>query len=168
MLVDLLFWGVVAAFVVHVLDEALLGGGFVAKVKQHWWPEYRADMFFWFNTGFIACMVVFVLLYEIFGGAWVILPLYWAFERGIHGLTFNHWWSIKYREYSPGLLSSVLLVLVLYLITRFGLLAGSISPIYYLIGGIAGALGAFALALLPTRIMPAIYAAREQRAQSTP
>ncbi len=34
-LLDLLCWGVLAAYVVHILDEALLGGGFVAKVKEH-------------------------------------------------------------------------------------------------------------------------------------
>ncbi len=31
-LLDLLCWGVLAAYVVHILVEALLGGGFVAKV----------------------------------------------------------------------------------------------------------------------------------------
>jgi hypothetical protein len=34
------FWSVVAVYVVHVLDESLLGGSFVEKVREHWWPEY--------------------------------------------------------------------------------------------------------------------------------
>lgn len=34
------FWFTVAAYVVHCIDESLLGGRFVEKVRQHWWPEY--------------------------------------------------------------------------------------------------------------------------------
>jgi hypothetical protein len=34
------FWFMVAAYVIHVLDESLLGGSFVEKVRQHWWPQY--------------------------------------------------------------------------------------------------------------------------------
>jgi hypothetical protein len=30
------FWFMVAAYVVLVLDESLLGGSFVAKVREHW------------------------------------------------------------------------------------------------------------------------------------
>jgi hypothetical protein len=44
------FWFMVAAYVVHVLDESLLGGSFVEKVQQHWWPQYSWTKFFWFNT----------------------------------------------------------------------------------------------------------------------
>jgi len=51
---DLLFWLLPANFVVHVLDETLMNGGFVAKVQQHWWPEYNSLMFSWFNTGAMA------------------------------------------------------------------------------------------------------------------
>jgi hypothetical protein len=29
------FWSVVAAYVIHVLDESLLGGSFVEKVRAH-------------------------------------------------------------------------------------------------------------------------------------
>jgi hypothetical protein len=34
----------VAAYVIHVLDESLLGGSFVEKVQQHWWPEYCSGL----------------------------------------------------------------------------------------------------------------------------
>ena len=54
---DLLFWLLPANFVVHVLDETLMNGGFVAKVQQHWWPEYNSLMFSWFNTGAMAAFV---------------------------------------------------------------------------------------------------------------
>ncbi len=33
---NFLFWAVLAALVVHILDETLMNGGFVAKVKEHW------------------------------------------------------------------------------------------------------------------------------------
>ena len=29
------FWFMVAAYVIHVIDESLLGGSFVEKVRQH-------------------------------------------------------------------------------------------------------------------------------------
>ena len=45
------FWLTVAAYVVHVIDESLLGGSFVEKVRQHWWLEYSWTKFFWFNAG---------------------------------------------------------------------------------------------------------------------
>jgi hypothetical protein len=48
------FWAVVAAYVVHVIDESLLGGSFVEKVRAHWWPEYSWRKFAWFNAGYFA------------------------------------------------------------------------------------------------------------------
>ncbi|MGD0965657.1 MAG: hypothetical protein ABSA57_17340 [Candidatus Acidiferrales bacterium] len=46
------FWFMVAAYVICVLDESLLGGSFVEKIRQHWWPEYSWTKFFWFNAGY--------------------------------------------------------------------------------------------------------------------
>jgi hypothetical protein len=34
------FWFTVASYVVHCIDESLLGVSFVEKVRQPWWPEY--------------------------------------------------------------------------------------------------------------------------------
>ena len=39
------FWLMVAAYVIHVIDESLLGGSFVEKVQQHWWPKYLGRSF---------------------------------------------------------------------------------------------------------------------------
>ena len=78
--VGLIFWGLVAAYVVHILDETLMNGGFVALVREHWWPEYNDRMFFWFNTGFMAVIIASVLLYKNLGRHWVIAPLVWVFE----------------------------------------------------------------------------------------
>jgi hypothetical protein len=32
------FWFMIATYVIHILDESLLGGSFVEKIRQHWWP----------------------------------------------------------------------------------------------------------------------------------
>src|ERR1700735_5540201 len=58
------FWFMVAAYVIHVLDESLLGGRFVEKVRQHWWPEYSWTKFFWFNAAYFAIMIASVVLYD--------------------------------------------------------------------------------------------------------
>jgi hypothetical protein len=62
------FWFMVAAYVIHVLDESLLGGSFVEEVQQHSWPEYSWRKFFWFNTDYFALMITSVVLYDLLGG----------------------------------------------------------------------------------------------------
>jgi len=61
----------VAAYVVHVIDESLLGGSFVEKGRQHWWPQYCWKQFFWFNTGYFVIMIVSVVAYDLRGGRWL-------------------------------------------------------------------------------------------------
>jgi hypothetical protein len=39
------FWFMVAAYVIHVIDGSLLGGSFVEKVQEHWWPQYSWTKF---------------------------------------------------------------------------------------------------------------------------
>jgi hypothetical protein len=51
------FWFVVASCAIHVLDESLLGGSFVEKVRKHWCPEYSWTKFFWFNMGYFVLMI---------------------------------------------------------------------------------------------------------------
>ena len=77
-IVSLLFWGFLAAFVIHILDEALLNGGFVNWIKDNFWPAYRVRMFFWFNAAFIGAIAVTNILYDSFGSHWVILSLIWG------------------------------------------------------------------------------------------
>jgi Protein of unknown function with HXXEE motif len=112
------FWFMVAAYVIHVLDESLLGGSFVEKVRQHWWPEYSWTKFFWFNTGYFVIMIASVILYDFLGGAWLILPLAWVVERACNGL-WHLGWTVRFREYSPGLLTSTLMWLNVYFIVRY-------------------------------------------------
>jgi hypothetical protein len=112
------FWFMVAAYVVHVLDESLLGGSFVEKVQKHWWPQYSWTKFFWFNTGYFAIMIASVVAYDLRGGSWVILPLAWSIERFFNGF-WHVWWAIRFREYSPGLLTSILMWMDSYFIVRY-------------------------------------------------
>jgi hypothetical protein len=112
------FWFMVASYVIHVLDESLLGGSFVEKVRQHWWPQYNWRMFFWFNTGYFIVMIASVILYDLFGGAFLILPLAWLIERTCNGF-WHLWWALRYREYSPGLVTSVLMWMNAYFVVRY-------------------------------------------------
>ena len=112
------FWFMVAAYVIHVLDESLLGGSFVEKVRQHWWPGYSWTKFFWFNFGYFVIMIASVLAYDLLGGAFLIFPLAWSIERLCNGF-WHVWWAIHFREYSPGLLSSILIWMNFYFIVRY-------------------------------------------------
>ncbi len=81
----------VVAYVIHVLDECLLGGSFVEKVRQHWWPEYSWTKFFWFNAGYFTIMIASVVAYDFLGGWWLIFPLACASatDSGISGGLFT-------------------------------------------------------------------------------
>ena len=91
------FWFMVDAYVIHVIDETLLGGSFVEKVREHWWPKYSWKKFFWFNTGYFVIMIASVVAYDLRGGSWQILPLAWAIERLCNGF-WHVWWTIRFRE----------------------------------------------------------------------
>jgi hypothetical protein len=112
------FWMMVAAYVVHVLDESLLGGSFVEKVKEHWWPDYSWTEFFWFNAVYFMMMIASIVFYDFFQGYWIILPLAWLIERACNGL-WHLWWTVHFHEYSPGLVSSILMWMNLYFALRY-------------------------------------------------
>jgi hypothetical protein len=162
-ILSILFWGVLAAYIIHIIDETLIGGGFVQKVKEHWWPQYHAEMFFWFNAAVILVIIICISLYDGFGGHWVILPLFWTIERASHMFTVHIWWSIRYKEYSPGLVTGVLFWILVYFVIRYGLRPGLIGQTDFTIGAIAGFAGALFLAFLPTTIMPRVYKKRATR-----
>jgi hypothetical protein len=111
-------WFMVLAYVIHVLDESLLGGSFVEKVREHWWPEYSWTKFFWFNAAYFCIMIASVVVFDLRGGDWVILPLAWMIERLGNGF-WHLWWSIHFQEYSPGLVSSLLIGMTIYFAVRY-------------------------------------------------
>lgn len=120
------FWFMVVAYVIHVLDESLLGGSFVEKIRQHWWPQYSWTKFFWFNAGYFAIMIASVVVYDLRGGAWVILPLAWSIERLCNAF-WHVWWALHFHEYSPGLLTSILMAMNVYFIVRYRLNDGVLT-----------------------------------------
>ena len=49
---------------IHVIDESLLGGSFVEKVREHWWPQTPGTNFSGLNTAYFAVMIASVVLYD--------------------------------------------------------------------------------------------------------
>src|SRR5262249_23553507 len=120
-LVNILFWAFFASYVVHILDETLLNGGFVQWVKDNFWPTYHVRMFFWFNAAFLAAIAASNVLFDSFGGHWVILPLIFVAGFVTHAFTVHAYWSVRRNTYSPGLLTSTLYIVIFYLLIRYGL-----------------------------------------------
>lgn len=152
---NLIFWAFFASYIIHILDESLLNGGFVEWIKNNFWPTYNWRMFFWFNAGAIGALAVSNILFDNLGGHWVILPLVWVAGFATHALTVHLYWTIRRNTYSPGLVTSLLYAIVFYLLIRFGLDGHLISGTDFAIGTTAGILtvGVF-LTLGPTWLFP--------------
>ena len=153
-----LFWAFFASYVMHLLDETLLNGGFVQWVVENFWPQYRVRMFFWFNAGAIAAIVASNVLFDSLGGHWVILPIIWIAGFVTHAFTFHLYWTIRRNTYSPGLVTSLLYVIIFYLLIRYGVGAGLVDARDFAIGTIAGivTIGAF-LTVGPTVLFPRLW-----------
>jgi hypothetical protein len=163
MFLSLLFWALLAAYVVHILDEALLNGGFVQWIVDNFWPTYTWRMFFWFNAGAIAAIAASNLLFDSLGGHWVILPLIWVAGFVTHVATVHVYWTIRRNTYSPGLVSSLLYLIVFYLLIRYGVGPQLITGTDFAIGTAVGVatVGAF-LTVGPTYLFPRLTSARPQ------
>jgi hypothetical protein len=109
------FWLMLAFYVIHILDESLLGGSFVEKVRQHWWPQYSWRKFFWFNAAYLLIMGGSIVFYDRGGNEFLFLPIAWAVERLANSF-WHLWWTARFREYSPGLVTSVLIWIQSYFI----------------------------------------------------
>ena len=153
--ISLLFWAFFGSYIVHILDETLINGGFVQWVVANFWPTYNMRMFFWFNAGAILALATSNLLFDAFGGHWVILPLVWVAGFVTHAATFHLFWTIRRRDYSPGLATSLLYVVVFYLLIRFGVNPRVISATDFVTGTVVGiaTIGSF-LTVGPTMLFP--------------
>jgi hypothetical protein len=160
---NVLFWAFFASYVVHLLDEGLLNGGFVQWVVENFWPEYRVRMFFWFNAGAVAALVTSNVLFDSLGGHWVILPVIWMAGFATHAFTFHLYWTIRRNTYSPGLVTSSLYVILFYLLIRYGVGGRLVNGTDVVIGTIAGmaTIGAF-LTVGPTVLFPRLAKGRRQ------
>ena len=72
MSLDVLLWAFLASFVIHIIDETTMNGGFVRWFQDSFWPSYTARMNFWFNAGAVLAIAVSNVLYDLVGGHWVI------------------------------------------------------------------------------------------------
>src|SRR6516225_11528403 len=147
-LVNILFWAFFASYVMHILDETLLNGKFVQST-------YRARMFFWFNAAFLAAIAAGNVLFDTFGGHWVILPLIFVAGFVTHAFTVHVYWTVRRNTYSPGLLTSTLYIVIFYLLIRYGLGGHLVTGTDFAIGTMIGiaTIGAF-LTVGPTVLFP--------------
>jgi hypothetical protein len=68
----------------------------------------------------VTAIVISNILFDSFGGHWVILPIMWVTGFVTHAITFHLYWTIRRDTYSPGLLTSVLYVIIFCLLIRYG------------------------------------------------
>ena len=141
--IQLLLWGFVAVYVIHILEESVLGENFVDKVRKHFIPFYDWTKFFWFNTFLLSLNVVAIIVYDLAGGRWLIFPLALAVERTLNGI-WHLGETVVTRKFSSGLLASVLTWILAYLLVRYSLLKDEILTsdfmIALVIGGVIEAL----------------------------
>ncbi len=136
---NILLWGFVIAFCIHVVEESTVGGGFIAEMQRNYWPEYTAARFFWFNAGAMLLFVGSIILYELQGEAWDVAALSWVFMFATNGL----WHLIQtavVRRYAPGLITSPIYWVLVYFILRYSWLPGQISTGHLIISAIIGTL----------------------------
>jgi hypothetical protein len=158
---SILFWVFLAAYVIHLLDETLMNGGFVRWIQDNYWPDYHMSMFFWFNTGAVLLIVISNLLSDSLQGHWVILPIIWVAGFVTHVLTVHLYWTIRLRNYSPGLVSSTLYMVIFYLLIKYGLGGHLVTATDFAIGTLLGivTVGAF-LTVGPTWLFPKLVRPR--------
>lgn len=124
--ISLCFWGFVVVYILHIMEESVLGEVFVEKVKKKIWSDYNWKKFFGFNAILLSLNIAAVLLYENLGGAWIILPLGLACERLLNGL-YHFGETVITRKFSSGLLTGVLTWILGYLVIRYAAAAGQIE-----------------------------------------
>jgi hypothetical protein len=152
---SLLFWAFLASYLIHILDETLVNGGFVQWIRDNFWPTYTWRMFFWFNAGAIAAIAICNLLFDSLGSHWVVLPLIFLAGFVTHVATVHGYWTIRRNTYSPGLVTSLLYVIVFYLLIRYGVAGHLMTSTDFAIGTVVGVatVGTF-LTVGPTVLFP--------------
>lgn len=137
-----LFWANFAAFTIHLMDETLMGGGFVPFIQMHFWSGFLISDFVIANTVWLILIAISNLLYDFIGNRYAMIsaiPLFFVWERVFNGL-FHIGSSFYLNVYSPGLVTSGLFFVILYLICRYGLLKGDIPKVAFFASAIAAAI----------------------------
>ena len=145
--VNFILWGMVMAYVLHILEESILPEVFVDKVKRLYFPGYDWVHFFGFNTFLLTLNITAVIVYESAWGSWIIFPLSLAMERIFNGF-YHLVETITAKKFSSGLLSSVIFWILGYLLVRYALLPGEITVTQFVVSAIIG-FAIFALMIFP-------------------
>lgn len=135
--ISFIFWGYVIAYVIHIIDEALIGETFVGMVRKLFWPKYEWKHFFVFNTMLISLTIISIIVFEVFNGLWIIAPL-----SAVFLFTTNGIWhlisTIITKKYSPGLVTSLIYWILFYFLVRYSFLTHTISNSVIIISAIIG------------------------------
>jgi hypothetical protein len=135
--ISFLFWGYVAAYVVHILEESLLGENFVEMVRKNFWPAYQWKHFFGFNALLMVLLILSIVFYEVLGGGWIVAPLIFVFLMATNGL-WHLGFTLITKKFSPGLVTSILYWMLFYFIFRYSFLQGEIAVSHFVIAAIVG------------------------------
>lgn len=138
-ILNFLFWSNLAAFTAHLLDESMMGGGFVTFIQTHFWAGFTSADFFTANAVWLSLITVSCLLYDGFGKRLAAIPMGFVWERCFNAL-FHLGSTLYLREYSPGLVTGVLFLIIFYLICRYALPREHLSLPAFISSGIAAAL----------------------------
>lgn len=159
-----IFWGFVAAYALHILEESVLGDVFVGKVKRLYWPQYTWGKFAGFNTMLITLEILSIVLYEAFGGAWVIFPLSLMSERFFNGF-YHLYETLKTGKFSSGLLTSVIFWILGYFVIRYAIVPGNIAASFWIPSAAIGLLISLAMTgVLVFGIMMKAWDRKDKRA----
>jgi hypothetical protein len=135
--VNVLFWIGVVTYILHIFEESVIPEVFVDKVKRLYWPNYTGEKFCGFNIFLLSLNICSVITYESLRGAWMIFPLILLFERIFNGI-YHVIETIVTKRYSSGLLTSVIVWILLYVLIRYSLFKGEITYQTFFISFISG------------------------------
>jgi hypothetical protein len=133
-----LFWSNFAVFALHVMDETMMVGGFVPFIQRHFWSGFAWGDFAVANAVWVILIAVSNILYDWLGDKFTFIaafPMAFVWERCFNAF-FHMGSTFCYNEYSPGLISSLLFFVILYLVIRFGVLRGHIRWVTFFVSGI--------------------------------
>ncbi len=135
--ISFIFWSFVIAYVIHIIDESLMGETFVGMVRKQFWPRYQWKHFFGFNTLLLLLTIILIILFEVFKGLWIIPPLVLVFLYTTNGI-WHLIATIITKKYSPGLATSIIYWILFYFLVRYSFIPGNISARIIIISAIIG------------------------------
>ena len=135
--ISFIFWGFVIAYILHIIDESLMGETFIGMVKTLFWQGFKWKHFFVFNTLLLSLTIISIILFEIFNGLWIIAPLIFVFLYTTNGI-WHLVSTIINKKYSPGLATSLIYWILFYFLVRYSFIPKTIPTIIIIISAITG------------------------------